>query len=97
MSVFNGLEDEDGPAKGTRTEKPGAGRKLRACSILKSQWEIGRGSFGCCLSNETTTKNVHWIKQLGGAYFGGMARQQCGTSTHVFKKLNSKRKGKAEG
>lgn len=48
MSVFNGLEDEDGPAKGTRMEKPGAGGKLRVCSILKSQWEVGRGNVECC-------------------------------------------------
>jgi len=41
------------------------------------------------------TKNVHWGKQLGGAYFGGMARQQCGASTRVFKKLNCKEQGKA--
>lgn len=41
------------------------------------------------------TKNVHWIKQVRGDCFGGMARQQCGASTLVFKKLNCKEKGKA--
>jgi len=41
------------------------------------------------------SQNVHWVKQLGGAYFGGMARQQCGASTRVFKKLNCKEQGKA--
>lgn len=44
MSTFNGLEDEDGSAKGTRMEKLRAGGKLGVCSLLKNQWEIGRGS-----------------------------------------------------
>ena len=48
MSIFNGLEDEDGHAKGTRTEKPGTGGKVSVCRILKSQWEVGRGSVECC-------------------------------------------------
>lgn len=39
MLMFNGLRDEDGPAKETWMEELGVGGKLGVGSILKSQWE----------------------------------------------------------